>query len=65
MKAGQVTLVIVTHRSTLLSAMDRILLLREGAIHRFGPPSEVLRVERPRGPEGQPAVIAGQIMPKG
>ena len=65
MKAERVTLVIVTHRSRLLSAMDRILLLREGVIERYGAPSEVLRAERPRGPEGQPAVVAGQIMPKG
>lgn len=63
MKAERATLVIVTHRSRLLSAMDRILLLRDGVIERFGAPSEVLRAERPRGPDGQPAVIAGQIMP--
>ena len=65
MKAEVVTLVIVTHRSKLLSAMDRILLLREGLIEKFGTPSEVLKAVRPRGPESQPAVVAGQIMPKG
>jgi ABC-type protease/lipase transport system fused ATPase/permease subunit len=59
-----VTLVIVTHRSKLLSAMDRILLLREGLIETFGPPSEVFKAVRPRGPESQPAVVAGQIQPK-
>lgn len=64
MKAGGVTLVIVTHRSTLLSAMDRILVLRDGAIERFGPPPEVLGSARGRGAEGHPAVVAGQIQPK-
>jgi len=64
MKADGVTLVIVTHRSKLLSAMDRILLLREGLIENFGPPSEVFKAVRPRGPESQPAVVAGQIQPK-
>ncbi|MDP1717355.1 MAG: type I secretion system permease/ATPase [Burkholderiales bacterium] len=64
MKADGVTLVIVTHRSTLLSAMDRILVLREGFIEKFGPPSEVLKAGRPRGPAGQPAVVTDQIQPK-
>lgn len=65
MKADGVTVVIVTHRSTLLSAMDRILVLREGVIEKFGPPSEVLSVVRTRSADGQPAVVAGQILPKG
>ena len=65
MKADGVTLVIVTHRSTLLAAVDRILVLRDGAIERFGPPPEVLGPARGRGPEGHPAVVAGQIQPKG
>jgi len=65
MKAGGVTVVIVTHRSTLLSAMDRILVLREGIIEKFGPPSEVLGGARTRGHEGPAAVVAGQIRPKG
>jgi PrtD family type I secretion system ABC transporter len=65
MKADGVTLVIVTHRSTLLSAMTRILVLRDGVIEKFGPPSEVLVGARTRGPEGPAAVVAGQIVPKG
>jgi len=40
-------------------------LLREGFIEKFGTPSEILKVARPSGPEGQPAVVAGHIMPKG
>jgi ABC-type protease/lipase transport system fused ATPase/permease subunit len=60
-----VTVVIVTHRSRLLSFMDKILLLREGVIEKLGTPSEILKVVRPSGPEGQPAVVAGQIRPKG
>ncbi len=64
MKAEAVTLVIVTHRSRLLTAMDRILLLRDGVLEKFGPPAEVLARVGPR-PEGKPAMIAGQIQPKG
>jgi ABC-type protease/lipase transport system fused ATPase/permease subunit len=63
MKADGVTLVIVTHRSKLLSAMDRILLLRDGLIENFGPPFQVFKAMRPRGLESQP-VDAGQIQPK-
>lgn len=65
MKAEGLTLVIVTHRSSLLTAMDRILLLRDGFVEKFGPPSEVLVGARARGSEGQAAVVAGQILPKG
>jgi PrtD family type I secretion system ABC transporter len=63
MKAEAVTLVIVTHRSRLLTAMDRILLLRDGVMEKFGPAAEVLARVGPR-PEGKPALIAGQIQPK-
>lgn len=64
MKADGVTLVIVTHRSKLLIAMDRILVLREGVIEKFGPPAEVLASIRRRAPEAPPGVIAGQIVPR-
>jgi PrtD family type I secretion system ABC transporter len=63
LKADDVTLVIVTHRSRLLTTVDRILLLRDGVIEKFGPPAEVLaRSAAPA--EARPAVIAGQIHPK-
>jgi ABC-type protease/lipase transport system fused ATPase/permease subunit len=63
MKTEGVTLVIVTHRSRLLTVMDLILVLHEGVVERLGPPSEVL-ARLARGPAGQPAVVAGQIQPK-
>jgi len=62
LKAEGVTLVIVTHRSRLLTSVDRILLLRDGVIEKFGAPSEVLVRAAPA--EARPAVIAGQIHPK-
>lgn len=37
------TVVIVTHRPTLLSAVDVVAILREGTLDRFGPRDEVLR----------------------
>lgn len=63
MKAEGVTLVIITHRSRLLNAMDRILVLRDGLIEKFGAPEEILVRARPT--ETSPGVIAGHIMPKG
>jgi len=63
MKAEGVTLVIVTHRSRLLTVMDQILVLHDGAVQKMGPPSEVL-ARLARSPAGQPAVVAGQIQPK-
>ena len=63
MKAEGVTLVIVTHRSRLLTVMDQILVLQDGAVQKMGPPSEVL-ARLARSPAGQPAVVAGQIQPK-
>jgi PrtD family type I secretion system ABC transporter len=63
MKARGVTLVVVTHRSRLLTVMDLILVLHDGVIERIGPPSEVL-ARLTRSPAGQPAVVAGQIQPK-
>jgi ABC-type protease/lipase transport system fused ATPase/permease subunit len=63
MKAESVTLVIVTHRSRLLTVMDQILVLHDGVIEKLGPPSEVL-ARLARSPAGQPAVVAGQIQPR-
>jgi PrtD family type I secretion system ABC transporter len=62
LKASGVTVVIVTHRSRLLTSVDRILLLRDGVIEKFGSPAEVLA--RAAAAEARPAVVAGQIHPK-
>jgi PrtD family type I secretion system ABC transporter len=42
MKTDGVTLLVITHRSKLLSIADNILLLREGIIEKLGPASEIL-----------------------
>ena len=37
-----VTLVLVTHRPTLLEHIDKVLVLREGLMEAFGPRADVL-----------------------
>ncbi|MBK1657589.1 type I secretion system permease/ATPase [Paracraurococcus ruber] len=49
------TVVLVSHRPTLVQVVDKVLLLKEGAIEMFGPRAEVLkRLMQPR-PAEMPA----------
>lgn len=43
-KAGGATLVVVTHRPSLLESVDKILVLREGRMEAFGPRDEILEL---------------------
>jgi PrtD family type I secretion system ABC transporter len=42
LRAAQVTLIVVAHRPSLLASVDKLLVLRDGAIEMFGPRTEVL-----------------------
>lgn len=42
LKAAGMTIVAITHRNTLMSEADKIVLLREGQVVAFGPRDEVL-----------------------
>jgi ABC-type protease/lipase transport system fused ATPase/permease subunit len=42
LKAEGVTLVVVTHRRSLVAASDKLLVLREGAVALYGPSREVV-----------------------
>lgn len=42
LKAGGSTIVIVTHRTSILAAVDKLLLMRDGAVQLFGPRNDVL-----------------------
>jgi ATP-binding cassette subfamily C exporter for protease/lipase len=41
-KAAGRTMVIITHRTSILSAVDKLLLLRDGGVQVFGPRQQVL-----------------------
>ncbi|MFM7274376.1 MAG: type I secretion system permease/ATPase [Gammaproteobacteria bacterium] len=51
----RVTLVLVTHRPSLLEHIDKVLVLRDGAQDAFGPRDEVLARVLPMRPGTQPA----------
>jgi len=42
LKAAGSTIVVISHRQSILLAMDKLLLLRDGAVQLFGPRSEVM-----------------------
>jgi len=46
MKAQGMTLVVVTHRTSLLPVVDRMLVLREGQVAAYGPRDEVLAAQQ-------------------
>jgi ATP-binding cassette subfamily C exporter for protease/lipase len=41
-KAASRTMVIITHRTSILAAVDKLLLLRDGVVQAFGPRQQVL-----------------------
>ena len=47
LKQAGVTLIVIAHRPSLLSGMDKLLVLRDGAVELFGPRAEIMaRVTR-------------------
>jgi len=59
LKARGTTLVVMTHRTSVLAAMDKILVLREGQAAALGPRDEVLAALQGKAP-AKPAVPATQ-----
>jgi len=43
LRAHRVTVVLVSHRPALVEAVDKVLLLRDGAVEMLGPRSDVMR----------------------
>ena len=63
LKAEGVTLVAITHRLPLVSAVDKVMVLMHGAIQKFGTLAEVLP-RTTRAPDPAQNVVAGKIGPR-
>lgn len=64
LKAEGVTLVAITHRLPLVSAVDKVMVLMNGVIEKFGTLAEVMpRTSQPPS-DSATAVVAGKIGPR-
>ena len=60
LKEQGTTVILVSHRPTLVQGVDKVLLLKDGALEMFGPRAEVLkRLMSPR-PAEVPSAPAAQ-----
>src|SRR3546814_8418325 len=46
-KAGGATVVIIAHRPSIMSVVDKLLVLKDGPIEQFGPRTDVIRTVTP------------------
>jgi ATP-binding cassette subfamily C exporter for protease/lipase len=60
LKARGATVVVMTHRTSVLGAMDKVLLLVDGAQQAFGPREEVLAALQKAQAQSQPQAQARQ-----
>jgi ATP-binding cassette subfamily C protein/ATP-binding cassette subfamily C protein EexD len=61
LKRRGTTVVLVSHRPTLVQGVDKVLLMRDGAVEAFGPRAEVLKrlVQQQSRPAEVPARVEG------
>lgn len=61
-KQRGVTVIVIAHRPSILSNVDKMLFMRDGQVELFGPPAEVMaRLSPPGGGgPGRPRVVAAQ-----
>ena len=72
LKGSGATVILITHRMSVLSVVDKLLVLRDGSLTMFGPRDEVLKALRQQqlqAAQSKPAAQAGgsplQIVSKG
>lgn len=67
LKKADVTTIIVTHRQSVITQMDKLLVLQGGAVKAFGPTEQVLRSMRGGTPElaRQQARVVDKTAPPG
>jgi ATP-binding cassette, subfamily C, bacterial len=59
-KEQRVTVVVITQRPTLLTSVDKVLVLKAGRAVAFGTPDQVLRREPPKPAAAVPANTAAK-----
>lgn len=57
LKARSATVVLISHRTSIISVVDRLMVLKDGAIHAFGPRGEVLQALAEASKSGAPAAL--------
>lgn len=65
MKKRGSTVVLITHRTSVLRAVDKLMLLRDGQVHMFGPRDEVLaalaKASQQVAPAGAPPPVVASV----
>lgn len=54
LKARAATVVLISHRTSIIAVVDKLLVLKDGMIHAFGPRAEVLRALNEAARSAQP-----------
>jgi ATP-binding cassette subfamily C exporter for protease/lipase/ATP-binding cassette subfamily C protein EexD len=65
LKAESVTVVVITHRTTLLAVADKVMLLRDGAVEKLGALSEILGPMRPQAKAPTTTILTGSASAQG
>jgi len=63
LKRRGTTVILVSHRPTLVQGVDKVLLMRDGAVEAFGPRAEVLK--RLVQQQARPAEVPGPARAEG
>jgi ABC-type protease/lipase transport system fused ATPase/permease subunit len=61
---GQVTVIVVTHRSTLVQHMDKLLVLEAGRVQQYGPVAEVMQSIKRQNTGGAQVVMMPRAVEK-
>ncbi|HTS54203.1 MAG TPA: type I secretion system permease/ATPase [Burkholderiales bacterium] len=64
LKQEKVTLIVITHRPSLLANVDKILVLREGQAEMFGPRAEIIARVTRGSVQAITPVVAAQVLPR-